>query len=137
MTILDTNVVSELMRASPAVSGWMSRQARDDLFTTTITIAEILYGVEILPKGNRRQGLLRDAEATFRDDFAGHILPFDETAARMFAVVFATRRRHGRPVGIPDAQIAAIARAQGATLATRNTDDFEGCCVRLVNPWEG
>jgi len=136
--VLDTNVISELMKLkpSPVIVAWMSAQARDDLFTTTVTVAEVLYGIEILPKGKRRDQLLPQAEAMFAKDFAGRILSFDEQSARLFALIAATRRAHGRPIEDQDAQIAAIARGHGATLATRNTDDFEGCGVRLVNPWE-
>ena len=138
MTILDTNVISELMKAAPApaVLAWMSLRPPDDLFISTITMAEILFGIELLPKGKRRDGLFREAEVTFARDFAGRILAFDEGAASMFGSIVATRRIQGRPIGIADGQIAAIARANGATLATRNMEDFEGCGVRLVNPWQ-
>jgi len=114
----------------------MSSQARDDLFTTTITIAEVLFGVEVLPKGKRREELLRQAEATFSDDFSQRVLPFDEPAARAYAMIGVVRRTHGRPISALDAQIAAISKVHGATLATRNTSDFEGCGVRLINPWQ-
>lgn len=138
MIVLDTNVVSELMRPSPssAVLAWMSGQTPDDLFTTTITMAEVLFGIELLPKGKRRDQLLDEAEATFAEDFARRVLPFDEQATRMFALIAATRRIHGQPIGASNAQIAAIASTHRATLATRNTADFEGCGVRLVNPWQ-
>ena len=138
MTILDTNVISELMKAAPApaVLAWMSLRPPDDLFISTISMAEIWFGIELLPKGKRRDGLFREAEFTFARDFAGRILGFDEGAARMFGSIVATRRMQGRPIGIADGQIAAIARANGATLATRNMEDFEGCGVRLVNPWQ-
>jgi toxin FitB len=137
--VLDTNVISELMsrQASPTVRAWVTGQrATSTLCITTITVAEILYGVELLPRGKRRDGLLLDAEAMFREDFARHILVFDEQAARAFSRIAATRRGRGRPITTLDAQIVAIALANGATLATRNTADFEGCGVRLVNPWE-
>ncbi len=139
MTILDTNVVSENMKPLPSsvVEAWISGQIREELFTTAITVAEVLYGLELLPKGKRRDALLREADATFREDFAGHVLAFDESAARVFALISAARRTHGHPISTQDAQIAAIARIRGATLATRNTGDFEGCGVKLVNPWEG
>lgn len=138
MTVLDTNVISELMKATvaPAVFGWISRQPPSDLFVSTVTMAEVLYGIELLPKGRRRAALLREAEMVFTTRFAGRILVFDELAARMFGSIVAVRRLQGRPIGIPDGQIAAIARSHQATLATRDTDDFEGCGVRLVNPWE-
>jgi predicted nucleic acid-binding protein len=138
MTILDTNVISELMKAipAPAVRAWMSLQLPDELFISTVSMAEILYGIELLPKGKRRDGLLGEAETTFRKDFSGRILSFDERAARMFGSIVASRRRRGRPIGIADGQIAAIARGQAASLATRDTDDFEGCGLRLINPWQ-
>ena len=139
MIVLDTNVVSELMKSprSEAVVAWISTQRQvDDLSVTTITVAEVLYGIELLPNGKRRDGLERQAAAMFAHDFAGRILPFDDRAARIFAVVAAGRRKLGRPIEFFDAQIAAIARVHEATLATRNTGDFEGCGVRLVNPWE-
>ena len=140
MTILDTNVVSELMARAPSeiVIQWVSNERLlDDLFITAITVAEILYGVEILPKGKRRDRLHQQAEATFAEDFVGRVLPFDEQSARAYATIAAGRRGQGRPIAEPDAQIAAIARAHNAVLATRNTNDFEGCGVRLVNPFEG
>ncbi len=139
MIVLDTNVVSELMKGDPfpAVYFWASSHPPADLFTTTITMAEVLYGIERLPHGKRRDQLRREAESIFVEDFGGRILAFDESSARMFAVVATQRRAQGRPIDEPDAQIAAIARANGATLATRNTNDFDGCGVRLINPWLG
>ena len=139
MTILDTNVVSELIAMSPSevVVHWISSQRLlDDLLLTAVTVAEILYGVELLPKGKRGDRLHQQARAMFAEDFAGRVLPFDEQAARAFAPITANRRAQGRPIAEFDAQIAAIARVHDATLATRNTDDFEGCGVRLINPWE-
>lgn len=138
MIVLDTNVISEIMKpeASPIVEAWLSRQIRNDLFTTAITVAEVLYGIELLPKGKRRDSLLREAEATFAEDFAGQVLTFDEPAARAFALISAARRTRGRPISTQDAQIAAIARVHGATLVTRNKGDFEGCGVVLLDPWQ-
>ena len=139
MIVLDTNVITELMspQASPTVRAWVAgHRITNTLCITTITVAEILYGVELLPKGKRRDSLLLDAEAMFREDFARHILVFDEQAARAFSRVAAARRSRGRPITTLDAQIVAIALANGATLATRNTADFQGCGVRLINPWE-
>lgn len=138
VTILDTNVLSEMMSSSPsnAPLAWIAKaRMADKLFITTITVAEILYGVELLPPGRRRDKLNSEAEATFRLDFGGRILEFDEMAARQFAQIAATRRKAGRPIAEFDAQIAAIARVHGAIVATRNTDDFEGCDVQLINPW--
>jgi toxin FitB len=137
MLVLDTNVISEIMKASPSlrVMAWWSQQRSDELFTTTVTVAEILYGIEILPQGKRRDSLRAEAEAVFTQDFAGRILPFDEEAARAFPEIAASRRGEGRPIAELDAQIAAVARSRRAILATRNTPDFEGCGLRLVNPW--
>ena len=138
MTVLDTNVVSEIMAGSPSAAAitWIERRrTADDLFVTTITVAEVLYGVELLAMGKRREKLNSEAEAMFAEDFAGRILGFDEVAARRFAQIASSRRKAGRPIAELDAQIAAIAYVHGAVLATRNTGDFEGCGIRLVNPW--
>lgn len=138
MTILDTNILSEVMATSPSATAlaWISnRRLIDPLFTTTISMAEILYGVELLPPGKRRDRLNTEAQAMFAEDFRGHILLFDEAAARSFSVIAAERRRHGKPIAALDAQIAAIAHAHAAVLATRNTADFEGCGLQLINPW--
>jgi predicted nucleic acid-binding protein len=137
MIVVDTNVIWELMRPDPAVIvvEWLAAQPREDLFLASVTIAEILYGVELLPQGKRRAGLLAAAEATFTADFSGRILPFEEAAAHFYAKIAAARRARGRPIAQVDAQIAAIARVRGAVLATRNTPDFEGCGIRLINPW--
>ncbi len=139
MIVLDTNVLSEVMSASPepAVSRWLARQSRDSVFTTSVSMAEILQGIELLPRGKRRSGLLEAAEAMFFGLFPGRVLPFHEDAARAFAPIAVNRRTHGRPISLFDAQIAAIARADGATLATRDTADFEDCGILLVNPWRG
>lgn len=139
MIVLDTNVISELMKATPepSVFAWVTRQPPQDLFISTISMAEILYGIELLPKGKRRDGLLQEAETTFAGDFAGRILGFDEHAARMFGSIVGARRMRGRPIGIADGEIAAIARCHRASLATRDTSDFEGCGVQLINPWKG
>jgi predicted nucleic acid-binding protein len=121
---------------SERVLAWISsRRHADNILITTITVAEILYGIEILAAGKRRDKLSTQAEEMFADDFRGHILTFDEQAARAFSQIAADRRRQGRPIAEMDAQIAAIALAHGATLATRNTAYFEGCSIRLVNPW--
>lgn len=128
------------MASSPSDTAldWIEqRRAADDLFITTITIAEVLYGVELLPAGKRRDKLTLEAEAMFSEDFAGRILDFDEPAARCFARVASLRRKAGRPIAEFDAQIASIAQVNDAVLATRNIADFEGCGIRLVNPWVG
>ncbi|MFN4278542.1 MAG: type II toxin-antitoxin system VapC family toxin [Ferrovibrio sp.] len=138
MLILDTNVVSELMRPEPdmAVWVWMSRQAPASLHTTSITFAEILYGLTLLPESRRRQGLLVAVGRIFAEQFQGRILSFDENAAPDYAALMAERRRIGRPMALLDAQIAAIARRQKAIVATRNVKDFEDCGIGVVNPWE-
>ena len=138
MIVLDTNVISELMRVNPAppVLAWMALQQPEDLFTSSVSVAEILYGIELLPKGKRRDGLLHEADTTFTRTFAGRVLAFDEPTARVFASIVAARRSRGSPIGIADGQIAAIAKSHQASLATRNTGDFEGCGVQLVNPWQ-
>ncbi len=137
MIVLDTNVLSELIKISPSpgVVEWCNSYPEAELYLTSITQAEILVGIELLPKGRRRAAIEQAAEATFREDFEERILPFDSDAAREFAGIVGARRRRGRPIAQADAQIAAIARAYGAVLATRNTGDFEHCGVKVVNPW--
>jgi predicted nucleic acid-binding protein len=138
MTILDTNVVSEIMRPVPApvVLRWISNQISEELHVTTITMAEILYGIELLPRGKRQEILRAGAERLFQVVFADRILTFDARAAREFTLIASSRRKQGRPMSEFDAQIAAIARAHGTALATRDTDDFEGCGLQLINPWK-
>ena len=137
MIILDTNVLSELMRPAPSVQvlRWLAKHPPLRLFTTTITQAEILYGLELLPAGKRRAALESAVEAMFEEDFDGRILPFDSDAARVFPRIAAARRAAGRPTTQFDAQIAAIARSRGAVVATRNTGDFEHCGIAVLNPW--
>lgn len=138
MIVLDTNVVSELMRpvAAPAVVEWAADIPRRTLFTTAITQAEILSGIGQLPEGRRRRALAEAAEAIFAEAFAGRVLPFDSAATAHFARLAAARRRAGRPIGSFDALIAATALSTGAALATRNVSDFDGLGLALVNPWE-
>jgi len=135
--VLDTNVVSELMRpvSSPAVLKWISKYPARELYSSTITLAEILYGIELLPTGKRRSELLAGAERMFTGVLAERIFGFDDQAARAFAPIACAQRKRGRPMAELDAQIAAIAQVHRAALATRNTDDFEGCGVQLMNPW--
>jgi predicted nucleic acid-binding protein len=135
--VLDTNVVSEMMKAAPdgSVAAWIAEQAEASLYITSITQAEILYGVQRLSAGKRRGALEAAAEATFSEDFAGRILSFGTDAARAYARLAAQRERTGRPISQFDAQIAAITLVARATLATRDLTDYEGCGVKLVNPW--
>lgn len=137
MIVLDTNVLTEPMRPDPSerVMRWFGAQSPSDLFTTSVTVSEVLHGVRLLAAGKKRSALEAQAEAMFTRELAGRILPFGLEAARAYAALAADRRRAGKPISAFDAQIAAITRAAGATLATRNTSDFEGCGIRLVNPW--
>jgi predicted nucleic acid-binding protein len=138
MLVLDTNVLSAVMGSQPvaAVAVWLARQLEDQLYTTTVCQAEILAGIAILPEGRRRQLLDAAARAIFETEFEGRILPFDQAAADHYAVLFASHRKAGRPTSQADLMIAAIARSQGASLATRNVGDFEGCDIRVLNPWD-
>ena len=138
MIILDTNVISELMKSkkSQNVYDWVSQQSVMSLFTTTITQAEILYGIAILPPGKRRNELEKAANLMFTEDFFGRIIPFDENAAIAFANIAAIRRNMGHPIAQADAQIAAICHTHKAIIATRNVADFQGCGITIINPWE-
>ena len=138
MIILDTNVVSELMNDAPQpeVLAWAKGQARDALFITTITEAEIRAGIAVLPEGRRRGNLARAAEHMFSVTFAERILPFDSRASHAYEAVAAARRAAGRLISSYDCLIAAIASANGAVVATRNVRDFQDCGVEITNPWE-
>lgn len=137
MTVLDTNVLSELMRADPnaKVVGWVEKQPASELFTTSINEAEIFYGIELLATGKPREKLLAAADAMFAEDLRGRVLSFDSQAARAFSTIAARRRALGKPISHADAQIAAIAQVQRAKLATRNVMDFEDCEIELIDPW--
>lgn len=137
MILLDTNVLSELMKREPhaRVVAWVHKQSAMELGTTAVTEAEIFYGIELLSKGRKREGLLAAAEAMFTEDFAGRVFSFNSDAARNFARFAAHRRALGKPIGHADAQIAAITRTRGAKLATRNVDDFADCDIDLIDPW--
>lgn len=138
MIVLDTNVLSELMKPAPAerVVGWMAAQPATSLYTTSITQAEILHGIMLLPSGRRRSAVEAAADAMFKEDFGGRILSFGSDAAHAYARIAAERRRGGRPISHFDAQIAAIARSAGAALATRNVTDYDACGVNVINPWD-
>ena len=137
MIIVDTNVLSEVIRPVPAgkVLDWMVAQPASALFTTTITLGEVLYGLELIAPGKRRTALQEAIETMFEDQFADRILTFDQDAARAFADISAKCRRLGRPIGEMDAQIAGIALSRGAAIATRNVRDFRDCGVELIDPW--
>lgn len=138
MIVIDTNVVSEIVKPSPspAVIAWFSAQNPLDLYTTTITQAEILYGLELLPKGRRRTILQGVMARIFDEQFAGRVLPFDEGSAYAFAMIAARHRLSGRTISELDSEIAGIALSRNACLATRNVADFEGAGVELINPWD-
>ena len=138
MIVLDTNILSELMKPAPSerVVAWMAAQPAQSLYTTSVTQAEILHGVMLLPSGRRRKAFETAAEDMFREEFAGRVLAFGSDEALPYARIAVDRRRAGRPISQFDAQIAAIARSTGAAVATRNVTDFEGCGINLVNPWK-
>ncbi|MCX7365580.1 MAG: type II toxin-antitoxin system VapC family toxin [Alphaproteobacteria bacterium] len=137
MILLDTNVISEILRPDPAlpVKRWMERQPAQSIFTAVICEAEIQLGLALLPLGRRRRALEEAVMAIFQEVLTDRILPFDRSAAGAYAVIGAVRRKMRRPISTLDAQIAAIARAHGATVATRNVADFTGCGVDIVDPW--
>jgi predicted nucleic acid-binding protein len=138
MIILDTNVLSELMRQKrdENVTTWVGQNPLPSLYITSITQAEILYGIELLPRGRKRTNFEREAQAMFKEDFANRILTFDSAAAEEYAVIRVKRRRTGLAQSQADIQIAAIASVYGATVATRNIRDFEGCGIKLIDPWQ-
>ena len=135
--VLDTNVLSELMKpqGSKIVKDWVAAQPRENLFTTSITQAEILYGIAIMQDGKRSKALKEFAQAMFIEDFAEQILFFDSTAAISFSEIAANRQKIGRPIAQADTQIAAICLANKAAIATRNVNDFRDCQIQLINPW--
>jgi predicted nucleic acid-binding protein len=137
MIVFDTIVVSELMRSrpSPAVVDWVRSQAASELFTTSITVAEVRYGIERLPEGSRKQLLRTTADEVFAS-FEEQVLPFDADAGRVYATVVTERDRAGLPIDGFDAQIAAICRSHGAALATRNLKDFLGTGIEMLDPWQ-
>ena len=139
MILIDTNVVSELMRPTPAraVLDWFGAQDPSALHLSAVSEAELRRGIAILPEGRRRDALRAAVDAMVAEDFAGRVLPFDGAAAIAFAAVFAERQTVGQPISFPDCQIAATARAHSARVATRNVADFGGCGVEVANPWNG
>jgi hypothetical protein len=138
MIILDTNVLSEFMRAvpNPTVMAWIAQQIPSEVFVTTITQAEMYYGLALLPMGKRRSDMERAVQQMFEQDFSERILSFDSAAALEYARLASLRRQIGKPIAQADAQIAAIAISKNAVLVTRNIADFCDCHLTLVNPWE-
>ena len=135
--LLDTNVVSELLRPLPdrAVESWVAARPAAKLHFSTVGEPELRYGVAILPAGRRRDALALAIEAILREDFEGRILPFDSDAADEYAEIASARRAAGRTVASADCQIAAIARSRGMAVATRNVRDFGDIGVEVVDPW--
>lgn len=139
MIILDTNVLSALMqqRPDPAVIAWMDAQAADSVWITTVTVFEARFGLELLPKGKRRQTLVDAFEALVEQDLEGRVLEIDALSAASAATLAAKRRRAGEPVDFRDTLIAGVALARRATIATRNVRHFADLTVPVVNPWQG
>jgi predicted nucleic acid-binding protein len=137
MIILDTNVLSELMRQTPApqVLAWLRHQPMTELGTTTINIAEVKYGLARLPAGRRRRELEKRFFGFVSRGLGGRILDFDHAAADFYPDIIVVREKAGRRLQGSDGLILAAAKSRGAGIATRNTADFEGCGVSLINPW--
>lgn len=137
MIVLDTNVVAEMMKATPAPSvvAWLNDRDASTLFLTTITVGEIAYGLRVLPEGKRRRQLEEGFDWLIAEAFTGRILPFGEEAAHRYGEIMGRRKEIGRPLPILDGQIASIARANGSAVATRNVRDFVECGIEVVNPF--
>lgn len=138
MLVVDTPIISELMRPDPTpqVLDWFDAIPASDLYVTTITEAETRIGLAYMPDGARRRRFAASVDRLFEGFFAGRILTFDRTATRILAEFAAIRRSIGRPLPFADGQIAAIARTHDMIVATRNVKDFDGLHVQLVNPWK-
>jgi toxin FitB len=136
--VLDTNIISEITRPAPepGVILWLDSLRSDEVGTTAVTAAELLYGVARMPAGRRKTELAAAVRGLLGDDFRDRVLPFDEHCASRHADIVCGRETLGRPIGVADAQIAAICRTAEATLATRNTDDFSGTGIEMINPWK-
>jgi toxin FitB len=137
MIILDTNVVSAVMRqdADAVVVRWLDRQPVESIWITAVTVFEVHFGLELLAQGRRRRQLEDQFARALNEDFEGRILPFEQSAARAAALIAARQRQGGRPIEVRDAQIAGIAAARRATLATRNTRHFADLGIGLIDPW--
>jgi predicted nucleic acid-binding protein len=138
MIILDTNIVSEMMKESPdqAVADWFKNQDNDQLYITVLTVAEIKYGISLLPEGKRKETLDSDASYMFNSVFRSRILSFDYDAACHYPVVHQYRKAAGKTMTVMDAELAAICKSNNAALATRNTKDFTAIPIRLINPFD-
>jgi predicted nucleic acid-binding protein len=135
--VLDTNVVSEIMRPTPntAVVAWLDAQNTDSLYLCSIVAAELLFGVTRLSSGAKKLQLQTLLNEVLEDDFAGRVLPLDLAATYTYAQLCSQAERNGTPIDLSDALIAASCKAAGASLATRNIKHFEGCGLVLINPW--
>jgi predicted nucleic acid-binding protein len=138
MIILDTNVLSELMREvpDPVVLDWLDRQPSSSIWVTCISLMEIRFGLFRMPTGKRRERMLEEFEAILQEEIQERYAPFDDAAATQSAALMALRNNKGRPIEFRDAMIAGIAQASRATLATRNTSHFSDLSVPVVNPWQ-
>ncbi len=138
MILLDTNVVSEVMKVAPSASvlRWLDDQSSSAVYVSAVTVGEIEYGLRILPDGRRRLQLKERFEQFIALAFAQRVLGYEEAAARLYGEIMGLRKELGRPMSVPDGQIAAIARSHGLSIATRNTRDFEECGVDLLNPFD-
>lgn len=136
MIILDTNVISELMRPEPAasVTEWLAGQSRSSLYVTSLSYAEIRFGLALMPESKRREALTEQATGIFTEDFAGRVLSFTPEMAAAYATIASGRQQAGNRIGPMDGLIAAIARTHGAAIATRDRD-FTGCGITVFNPW--
>lgn len=139
MVVLDTNVLSELMRPAPdpVIASWVAERATSSMHLTAVSEAELRFGLAIMPPGRRRDGLAKGLERMLQTGFANRVLPFDGAAASAYAEIAATRRAMGRPMQVADCQIAAIARSQGMAVATRNVRDFADTGIDVIDPWQG
>ena len=138
MVLLDTNILSALMSTQPqqSVVDWLDGQDSDRIFVSSVTVAEISYGLESLPKGRRKKRLFDAFERFLALGFIDRHLDFDLAAARVYGQLMARRRSSGRPMSMADGQIAAIAKVHGLALATRNVKDFQDCGLVIINPYE-
>jgi len=138
MILLDTKVISEIMRArpDPTVRTWFRALPRREFWTASVVIAELFSGVDLMPAGRKQTELRGLVEAMIAEDLRGQILAFDLSAARQYGQILSYREEIGRPIKEMDALLAATAKAHGATMATRNIPDFEHCGIALVNPWQ-
>ncbi len=139
MILLDTNIISALMQPEPTMAmvvDWFNRQQQHQLYVPSIVIAEVTYGLQLMPLGKRQTLLLNQFHLLMADIFAEHIFVFGQYEAEAYALLRAQRDRQGRPMSMADAQIAAIAQVHHLAIATRNIKDFEGCGLRLINPFD-